>query len=308
MAKYSFESVRRDYRNLWAQMKIRPEALPSAQDQARRIIKNRARYELVQTRTGVPWFVIGALHMRESNANFSTWLHNGDPMKDRNGRPIRTVHVPANRPPNPAVSWEEGAYDAIVVIEHLDLIKDWGPERVAYAMEKFNGFGYRSPSRNIPSPYLWGGTTVQKRGKFIRDGVYDPNTMDPQIGGMAVLRALMDLDSSISFTVSTPSQPEPAPLPPPDVPEPASPRADDIEGVTQDEVRPATKSKTVWGAVISWLMSMGGSVAGLFQYLDNPYTLSALVIIIIVASVGLWLVLSGRLELAKLVDHLQEDK
>ena len=33
-------------------------------------------------------------------------------------------------------------------------------------METFNGFGYRAPTRNIPSPYLVGGTSVQKRGKF----------------------------------------------------------------------------------------------------------------------------------------------
>jgi lysozyme family protein len=55
-------------------------------------------------------------------------------------------------------------------------------------METFNGFGYRAPTRNIPSPYLVGGTSVQKRGKFTADSHYDPSVIDPQIGGLAILK------------------------------------------------------------------------------------------------------------------------
>ena len=200
MAQYSFESLQEEYKRLWSQMKV--IKVPEATQEARRVIGGKIRYKVVESRTGVPWFVVGCMHMRESGGRFDTWLHNGDPMK-RNGVPVKTVHVPANRPPNPNVSWEEGAYDAIVVVEHLDLIKEWGPEHVAYANEKFNGFGYRRPSINIPSPYLWGGTNVQKRGKYVRDGVYDANTMDPQLGAMAVLKRVMELDPEAHFRGKT---------------------------------------------------------------------------------------------------------
>src|SRR5262245_646258 len=134
MSLYNFDRLRPEYAALWARMQV--TKVSAASDQARRIIRSKARYQVVEQRTGVPWFVVGCLHMRESDADFSTWLHNGDPMRDRQGRPIRTRDVPPNRPPNPAVSWEDGAYDALVVCEHFDAITDWGPERVAYAAEK----------------------------------------------------------------------------------------------------------------------------------------------------------------------------
>jgi lysozyme family protein len=69
---------------------------------------------------------------------------------------------------------------------------------VAWLLEKFNGFGYRE-YHHIPSPYLWGGTVVQKPGKYVRDKHYDPTVMDEQIGGMALLAALMQLDPSVKF-------------------------------------------------------------------------------------------------------------
>lgn len=299
MAQYSFEALKDEYLDLWDRMKVLK--VNEANSQARRIITPAAKsiYKAVEVTTGVPWFVIGCLHMRESNGRFDTWLHNGDPMR-RNGVPVRTVNVPAHRPPDPNVSWETGAYDALVVCEHLDLIKDWGPEHVAYAAEKFNGFGYRHPSRNIPSPYLWGGTSVQKRGKFVRDGFYDPNVMDSQLGAMAVLKQIMELDPDARFEVTRPRprivKPEPKEAPPP-----LSPRADD----GQSQVQPSKKS--FWGAIMSWLGGNGGILAAVFDKLDNPYTLAALVIVVLATSIGLYLVLSGRLDTTKIMKHLSRD-
>src|SRR5690606_16196554 len=101
---------------------------------------------------------------------------------------------PKNRPPNPHVSFEQGAYDALVTVKGFDKIKDWSIARIAYINESYNGFGYRHPSRNIPSPYLWAGTNRQKRGKFVADGVYDPKAWDNQIGVMAVLKAILETE------------------------------------------------------------------------------------------------------------------
>ncbi len=157
----------------------------------------RARFRAVEQRTGVPWFVTGIVLTREAGSppNFHAWLHNGDPMFDHKGCPRQTVNVPAQRPPDPAVSWEDGAVDAYEIEGLLDR-SDWSPALVAWLLEKFNGFGYRIYHR-VPSPYLWGGTTVQQRGKYTADRMWDATVMDPQIGGMALLAALMEREPEI---------------------------------------------------------------------------------------------------------------
>jgi lysozyme family protein len=53
---------------------------------ARKLITNKARYQSIEAQTGVPWYMIAALHMRESDADFSTHLHNGDPLTGRTAR------------------------------------------------------------------------------------------------------------------------------------------------------------------------------------------------------------------------------
>lgn len=303
MAQYSFASVRQGYTDLWNQMKV--IKVDQARAQARRICSPSAkmRYQKVEATTGVPWFVVGCLHMRESNADFNTWLHNGDPMR-RNGKPVQTVHVPANRPPDPNVSWEQGAYDALVTIEHLDQIKDWGPEHVAYAAEKFNGFGYRNPNRNIPSPYLWGGTSVQQRGKYVSDGKYDPNVMDTQIGAMAVLREIMELDVTAKFPPpQTQKEVITAAVDVATLPPPASPRADD----TVSDVKPVIKGKTVWGGFVTWLGGILATIAGMFQYIATPWGFAAFALIVFVLCVGLYLVIKGRLDVQKVITHLSQD-
>lgn len=70
-------------------------------------------------------------------------------------------------------------------------------------------------------------------------------------------------------------------------------------------VRPAHKSKLVRGGILAWLSSVGSSGVGILSYLNNPYVLAAFVIVIVLASIGLWLVLSGRIELKKLVEQLE---
>lgn len=301
MAQYSFERLRPEYVKLWSEMRVIKTA--DARAHARRIAApaSKARYKTVEKKSGVPWFVVGVLHMRESNGDFNTWLHNGDPMR-RGGRAVQTIHVPKGRPPNPNVDWETGAVDALVNVENLDQIKDWGPEHVAYASEKFNGFGYRHPDRNIPSPYLWGGTNVQKKGKFVKDGVYDPNAMDTQIGAMAMLSELMAIDPEARFVEQ---QPEPAEPPPsvPTGPPPISPRADD----TQAEVKPALKGKTIWGGVITWLGGMIGTFFGQFQYIATPWGFAAMVFITVALGLGLYLIIKGRLDVQKVVEHLSQD-
>jgi hypothetical protein len=46
---------------------------------------------------------------------------------------------------------------------------------------------------------VWGATAVQQRGKYTSDRVWDASVMDTQVGGMALLAALMQIDPEISF-------------------------------------------------------------------------------------------------------------
>lgn len=58
---------------------------------------------------------------------------------------------------------------------------------------------------------------------------------------------------------------------------------------------------------MAWLSGMSGAFAALFQRLDNAYTLAAFVIIVLAASVGAYLVIKGRVDVNKLVEHLSDD-
>lgn len=69
-------------------------------------------------------------------------------------------------------------------------------------MEGFNGYGYHS--RGVNSPYLYGGSTVygppeNKAGKFIRDHVFDSQTVDQQLGTAVILKELVSVDATIKL-------------------------------------------------------------------------------------------------------------
>ena len=207
MTDLTFNALRSEYEDLWGKVNvaggIRSAHIHETMREASAIVAPaaKARFLEVQQRTSVPWFVTGIVSTREGGSppNFHAWLHNGDPMFDHNGKPRQTVNVPARRPPDPACSWEDGAVDAYTIEGLLGKL-DWSPAYVAWLLEKFNGWGYRL-YHHIPSPYLWGGTIVQKPGKYTADRVYDSNVMDTQIGGMALLAGLMQIDPDVKFSI-----------------------------------------------------------------------------------------------------------
>jgi hypothetical protein len=94
--------------------------------------------------------------------------------------------------------------------------KDWSIGRTLAKLEQYNGLGYAARAR--PSPYIWSGTDQYKSGKYVRDGVYDPNVVDSQPGCAGLLMAMMALDPTITFTGATiapaiPVTPSPAEKP-----------------------------------------------------------------------------------------------
>src|SRR5262249_31181321 len=114
-------------------------------------------------------------------------LNKGDPP---GARPVR---VPGGRPPFgiPPFEWEDSAIDALT-LKDLDDVRLWSVERIAFQLEAYNGWGYRTRKTGINSPYLWSFTNNYKKGKFVRDRVFDPDSVSRQIGAMALLRRLID--------------------------------------------------------------------------------------------------------------------
>jgi lysozyme family protein len=163
----------------------------------------KVRYRAVSAKTGVPWAFIAVAHERESSQDWSGSLAQGDPWNRV------SVHVPAGR--GPFRSWEEAAIDALVnCAPHTARNGDWSIGGTLTMLEQYNGLGYASRGR--PSPYIWSGTDQYVSGKYVRDGVYDPNTVDTQLGCAGLLLAMMALDPTITFTGVVLTQ-RPTPVP-----------------------------------------------------------------------------------------------
>ncbi len=121
--------------------------------------------------------------MLESNTNFATHLHNGDPLS------ARTSHMPRGRPAagNPPFNWEDSALDALT-LEGFVGLGDWNVATMLYRWESFNGFGYRA--KNIWSPYVWSYSTLYEKGRFVEDHRFDPDSVSQQCGAGVLLKAL----------------------------------------------------------------------------------------------------------------------
>ncbi len=171
------------------------------------LVGAKKRYQAVEAKTGVPWFIIAVIHMRESSQSWTRSLAQGDPINKV------SVHVPAGR--GPFNSWEDAAIDALASCHpYLAKKKDWSLGPALANLEAYNGVGYfsgpvskrngvvvaRFPSQ--PSPYLWAGTDQYKSGKYVADGVFDQSHVDTQPGCAALLKEMMRLDPSIKFGMS----------------------------------------------------------------------------------------------------------
>lgn len=139
-------------------------------------------YDPVEAATGVPWYVVGVIDSREESFRHGSYLGNGDPL-------FRvTTHVPRGR--GPFSTWYGGAIDAFkhVGMDHLPAGSHWDVVTSLIKCEGYNGFSYAA--MGLPSPYVWGGTSVQRRGKYTGDGHFSPTTWDTQPGCAAMFLAL----------------------------------------------------------------------------------------------------------------------
>ncbi len=160
----------------------------------KQIKANQGRYELVSSKTNLPWQVVAVLHAMESTLDFNANLLNGEPYSRK------TEYVPKGR--GPWANWEDAAVEGIQEIAQrrlaskLELDK---PEVIACVLELYNGAGYIK--KGMPSPYLWSGTQHYEKGKFVEKRwfiffgptyvAYEPELRSKQFGAMPLLAELM---------------------------------------------------------------------------------------------------------------------
>ncbi len=178
----AYSTTANGYNALWNKAALQADDLLRLAVTSATITKNRSRYEAAGSRVGHPelWPLIAALHWRESSGRFNTQLAQGDPLHRI------STHVP--RGMGPYDTWEEGA-EAALRLKGWQNIVAWPISRQLYEAERYNGFGYFS--RGVNSPYVWAATSLQQRGKYIADGVWDPNAWDTQLGVAAILKDLL---------------------------------------------------------------------------------------------------------------------
>lgn len=163
----------------WDQCKVLADKGPAFKRIADKLIDAKARYQVVEAKTKVPWWFIAVVHEREASQNWNSSLAQGDPWNKK------STHVPAGR--GPFKSWEDAAYDALVNCPpYAARNTDWSPGGALTMLEKYNGLGYYR--KGLPSPYVWAGTNQYVKGKYTSDGVYNANTVDTQLGVAGLLK------------------------------------------------------------------------------------------------------------------------
>jgi len=240
---FTFSQLKDEYTSDLAEMKFTRSTAINATASRLVDLWKAGKYSDVPEKTGIPAVWIAASFEREASSDFRDSPAQGDPWNRK------SVHVPANR--GPFSSWEEAALDAYH-LDGLDKVGQghWSWELCCYYGELFNGPGYHS--HGIPSPYLWGGTNIQKPGKYVRDGVFDPNVMDSQLGIIPIMRRMIDMEPALDFTKHVPTTPPPV-IPPPS-PKPKPP--------VKPPIHPNTGSTAgIGAALMTFLHNYGWAVA-----------------------------------------------
>lgn len=176
----------------WHRARIRDSWIVRIDRAVDRYKRTKSRYvtiEKMRPDPSVPARVIFVLHGRESTWNFRKHLHEGSPLTGR------TRWVPKGRPRrgSPPFTFEESAEDALYLLKDMENW-DWSTlESLLQNIERYNGLGYQLYHKDVPSPYLWSGTTIYTRGKYVADGRFSRVAVDKQIGTAAILKRLNQL-------------------------------------------------------------------------------------------------------------------
>lgn len=157
----------------------------------KRALANKGVYQDVKTRTGVPMWLVAAIHNLEANADFKAVLHNGEKII---GTGAKTKLVPKGR--GPFKTWQEAAIDALIY-DGLNNFKAWPIEVCLKVAEQYNGLGYMQHHKMENSPYVWACTSMNDgTGKYKSDGKWSEDMpSESQVGVAAFFKGMMLLSS-----------------------------------------------------------------------------------------------------------------
>jgi len=186
LLEFSTAYLRAEYEAEWANCQIRDDKRQTIEDvYLTKLHANKERYQQVAAQfSGMPWYFIAIIYAMETSFRFDRHLHNGDPLS------ARTVRVPKGRPisGNPPFSWDVSAKDALEQMGY-NRETDWSLSHMLYLLEKYNGFGYRF--NGLRTPYLWSYSKLYSKGRYVADGVFDPNAVSKQCGAATMLQAVL---------------------------------------------------------------------------------------------------------------------
>jgi lysozyme family protein len=219
-----------DYIATLAAARVEPKFEHEIDEVARRLLTFLSRYEPVQKITGVPVVWLATVFEREASSNFNLYFGNGDPLNRH------TTHVPAGRGPffGPD-AWVNGTLDAIR-LDRITAMTTW--PQFLFAGERWNGFGPRAHGKH--TGYLWCGTTAYTGGKYVADGVWNPDYQDTQLGIVPVAWRMIELNPSLAFASDVPKIEAPSIIPAP-IPHPV------MASINPKWVQASLNRLRIWG-------------------------------------------------------------
>jgi lysozyme family protein len=190
MMQHPFSVLKNEYTHLLSVMEVRPECRELVDKTAVKLIQYKTRYQQVTDQNGVPVIFIASSFEREGSSNF-----NLNPAQGASLHSISRI-IPHN---GPFKDWTSAAL-AAYKLNGLDRVgtANWTWELMCFYGETFNGWGPRDWHHQHTS-YLWGGTNIQTAGKYVRDGVWDGNVMDTQLGTIPVARRMVEIDPTLAL-------------------------------------------------------------------------------------------------------------
>ena len=185
---------REHYKNLWNNCFIPKENYPKIDKVLNRMSKMTKEYKEIERLTGVPYYIVAAIHEMEASCRPNVYLGNGDSLFDKNGNGLKSVNVPKGR--GPFKNFIEGALDALTASNRWK-ITDWSIEHVLFKCETYNGMGYWNNGMKlyghpINSPYLWAGSNNYGKkphtGRYVGDGNWQHEAISQRIGIGTILK------------------------------------------------------------------------------------------------------------------------
>ncbi len=182
-----------------------PEVKPRFQYVSDRLAELRATDPTIAV---IPWWFSAIASEREygpdrnGNQRWNCQLGQGDPLNQV------SRHIPRGMGPYLDHPGDTPGHDAWtrccvdVLVNSAPYAARWTDWTIGGALTlwiDYNGTGYEL-YHHEPSPYDWGATNIEQRGKYIGDGQFSATAWDTQIGCAAMLRAMMEIDSTILFT------------------------------------------------------------------------------------------------------------